>query len=311
MMFKNLHLYRLHDMSVIEGLSMPAQHDDAMARDLTGIQSRHIGWINPFGTDDCRRVLVMGHHRLLSALHQEKILPSCVVNDDVNERVDTIEAAEGRTLRRRERLTIKEQVFEELLPRAFIRRKRVDIWIDIEHGIIAVNCTTPTMAERVLDLLRHTLGSLKVTPLSVAVPPTQVMTTWLKSGEIPEGVALGESATLSAPGGEDGTMSVKDFDLQGEEVSTALDHGRLVTVLEMGIEGVASFKLHDDMSIKRLSFADAIIDEAESADDEEDAKLRLESDFAIMAQAMAPAIQQLISYMGGEAQPATTTTEGK
>jgi len=311
MFFKNLQLYRLHDMSVIEGLSMPAQYDDAMARDLTGIQSKHIGWINPFGTDDCRRVLVMGHHRLLSALHQEKILPSCVVNDEVNERVDAIEAAEGRTLCHRERLTIKEQLFDEMLPRAFIRRKRVDIWIDIEHGIIAVNCTTPTMAERVLDLLRRTLGSLKVTPLAVAQAPSQVMTRWLKEGDLPDGVELGDAAKLSAPGGEDGTMSVKDFDLRGEEVMAALDHGRVVTSIDMGIEHVAKFKLDDSLGIKRLTFADALVDEARDTEDEDDAAVRLEADFAIMANAMAPAIQRIITIMGGEAQPATNTEKGE
>ncbi len=311
MFFKNIRLFRLHDTSVIEGLRMPGQFEGYESRQLEGIQSKHMGWISPDGSHGARLVVEVAGHMLLSALMQEKILPSCVVNDEVAERVEAIEIVEGRPLRRRERLTAREQVYEELLPRAFVRRKRVDMWIDIAAGLIAVNCTTAVMAERMLDLLRQTLGSLKVTPLAVAVPPTQVMTTWLKSGEIPEGVALGESATLSAPGGEDGTMSVKAFDLRGEEVSIALDHGRLVTVLEMGIEGVASFKLHDDMTIKRLSFADAVVDEAHAADDDEDATVRTATDFAIMAQAMAPAIQQLIGYMGGEAQPATTTTEGE
>ncbi|MDH2423762.1 recombination-associated protein RdgC, partial [Cobetia litoralis] len=64
-----------------------------------------------------------------------------------------------------------------------------------------------------------------------------------------------------------------------------------------------AFTLGDDLSIKGLRFADAVIEEASASDDEEDAAARLEADFVLMAGVLEDAVASLIEWMGGEAQP--------
>nr|WP_168380860.1 recombination-associated protein RdgC [Halomonas sp. EAR18] len=54
-------------------------------------------------------------------------------------RADEREAAEGQPLSRRERQLLKEQVLEELLPQAFTRTQRIDVWWDTRNRIIGIN----------------------------------------------------------------------------------------------------------------------------------------------------------------------------
>ncbi|MBS4155391.1 recombination-associated protein RdgC [Cobetia sp. MC34] len=306
MWFKNLQLYRLHDSTPLDDGRLAECLPEYRFRPVSGVEAKRIGWVPPAGRDSDALVHEVSGHYLISALYQDRILPSSVIKDELDERVAEREATEGRPLRRREKLTLKEQIYEELLPRAFTRSKRTDLWWSRRSGLIAINASTAKRAEEVLDLLRHTLGSLKVTPLAVAQPPSQVMTTWLKDvSSRPEGLIVGDAVTLTAPGGEDGVLRARLYDLDGEEIQTALSLGRIVSQMSVELDGKVAMMLCDDMSLKQLHFADAIIDEANAQDDDEDPVLRLEADFALMAGLLDQVASDLISWMGGEAQPAT------
>ena len=183
MWFTNLHLFRLHDAPQLEFEALLDAMAEHAARPLHGSDSRRLGWSAIASSDwhgDARLVELQGH-RLLTALRQERILPSEVVREETAERVAAIEASECRKLRRQEKQAIKEQVVEELLPQAFIRRQRIDVWWDTTRGLIGVNCASRTRAEEALDFLRETLGSLKVTPLASQTLPMRAMTQWLVS----------------------------------------------------------------------------------------------------------------------------------
>lgn len=306
MWFKNLQLYRLHDSTPLDDGRLDEYLPEYRSRPVSGFEAKQIGWVPPAGRDSDVLVHEVSGHYLISALYQDRILPSSVIKDELDERVAEREATEGRPLRRREKLTLKEQIYEELLPRAFTRSKRTDLWWSRRSGLIAINASTAKRAEEVLDLLRQSLGSLKVTPLAVAQPPSQVMTTWLKDvSSRPEGLIVGDAVTLTAPGGEDGVLRARLYDLDGEEIQTALSLGRIVSQMSVELDGKVAMTLCDDMSLKQLHFADAILDEANAQDDDEDPVLRLEADFALMAGLLDQVASDLISWMGGDAQPAT------
>lgn len=306
MWFKNLQLYRLHDSAPLDDGRLAECLPEYRFRPVSGVEAKRIGWVPPAGRDSEALMHEVSGHYLISALYQERLLPSDVVRDEMEERVSEREAAEGRPLRRREKLTIKEQIYEELLPRAFTRSKRTDLWWSRGSGLIFINASTAKRAEEVLDLLRQSLGSLKVTPLAVAQPPSQVMTTWLKDvASRPERLIIGDAVTLTAPGGEDGVLRARLFDLDGEEIQTALNLGRIVSQMAVELDGKVAMTLSDDLSLKQLHFADAVIDEANAQDDDEDPILRLESDFVLMAGLLNQVTADLITWMDGEAQPVT------
>ncbi len=301
MWFKHLHLYRLHDAPELDAATLEEALAEQAARPLGGQDPRRLGWTFPGGRADTARLHELQGQRLLSALRQERLLPASVVKEEVDERAAEVETREGRKLRRQEKIAIKEQVVEELLPRAFVRSQKIDLWWDTRRRLIGINASSRTRAEELLDLLRETLGSLKVTPLATQVMPMRAMTQWLTDpASRPADLVLGDQVELKAKG-DDGVLRARQVDLDSDEIQQLLESGRQASKLAVEVEGRLSFVLHDDLALKSIRFGDALIDEANASDDGDDALLRLDTDFVLMAQALGENTERLIAWLGGEA----------
>ncbi|NAW32837.1 recombination-associated protein RdgC [Halomonas alimentaria] len=301
MWFKHLHLYRLHDAPELDATTLEEALAEQAARPLGGQDPRRLGWTFPGGRADTARLHELQGQRLLSALRQERLLPASVVKEEVDERAAEVETREGRKLRRQEKIAIKEQVVEELLPRAFVRSQKIDLWWDTRRRLIGINASSRTRAEELLDLLRETLGSLKVTPLATQVMPMRAMTQWLTDpASRPADLVLGDQVELKAKG-DDGVLRARQVDLDSDEIQQLLESGRQASKLAVEVEGRLSFVLHDDLALKSIRFGDALIDEANASDDGDDALLRLDTDFVLMAQALGENTERLIAWLGGEA----------
>jgi recombination associated protein RdgC len=304
MWFKHLHLYRLHGAPTLDAADLETALETQAARPLGGAEPRRLGWTTPAGRAGTQRLHELQGQRLLSALRQERLLPASVVREEVEERADEVETREGRKLRRKEKLAIKEQVVEELLPQAFVRSQRVDLWWDTRRELIGINASSRARAEEILDLLRETLGSLKVTPLATQTLPMRAMTAWLvDAGTRPADLMLGDQVELKAKG-NDGVLRARQVDLDSEEIQQLLASGRQASKLALEIEGRLAFVLHDDLAIKSLRFGDALIDEANATEDGDDALVRLETDFLLMAQSLGESIDRLIDWLDGESSQA-------
>lgn len=302
MWFKHLHMYRLHDMPTLDANDLVTALQDHAARPLGSADARRLGWTAPAGRLGSGQLLheIQGH-RLLSALRQERLLPASVVKEELDERVADIEAREARKVTRKEKITLKEQITDEFMPRAFVRSQKVDLWWDTHSGLIGINASSRSRCEDVLDLLRESLGSLKVTPISSQTLPIRAMTTWLGDpGSRPADLQLLDGVELKAKG-DDGVVRARQVDLDSDEMQQLLESGRQASKLGLSIEGRLSFVMHDDLSLKSLRFGDALIEEADHADDGDDALARLETDFILMAQALSQDIARILEWLGGDA----------
>ncbi|MBA2778943.1 recombination-associated protein RdgC [Billgrantia kenyensis] len=301
MWFKHLHLYRLHEAATIPAADLEEALAGQAARPPGSQEARRVGWCPPAGRAGTALLHELQGQRLLTMLRHERLLPAGVVREEVEERGAEIEAREGRKLRRQEKQEIKEQVYEELLPRAFVRSQKVDLWWDTRRHLIAVNTSSRKRAEEVLDLLRETLGSLKVTPLTSQTLPMRAMTQWLADeSSRPAALQLGDQVELKAKG-DDGVLRARQVDLDSDEIQQLLAAGKQASRLGIEVEGRLGYVLHDDLTLKSLRFSDALIDEAGEIEDDGDAVVRLEADFMLMTGALAEEVERLIDWLGGEA----------
>jgi len=303
MWFKHLHLYRLHEAPTLSTEAVATALGEHTAKPLGNADARRIGWAAPAGRLGGGQLLheIQGQ-RLFTALRQERMLPGSVVAEEVADQVAEIEATEARKVTRKEKTALKEQVTENLLPRAFVRSQRIDVWWDTQRQLIGVNASSRTRAEDVLDLLRETLGSLKVTPLSTQSLPVRAMTTWLgDTASRPADLVIGDSVVLKAKG-DDGVLRGRQVDLDSDEMQQLLESGREATQLALSLEGQISFILHDDLALKSIRFGDALIKEADHTDDGDDALARLETDFILMAGALGNSVYRIVEWLGGETQ---------
>jgi len=309
MWFRNLRLYRLPAAGSIAVEALVEAMARFATRDMGGQEAKHLGWAPPAGRKSEILVHAIQGQFLLTMQRQERILPSSVVKEEVEARCEEIEAVRGGPVPRAEKMSIKEQVYEEFLPRAFVRSHRVDVWWDMAGGMIAVNTPSAKRAEEALDLLRATLGSLKVVPVATHSLPMRVMTHWLQDPSLrPSWLEVGDSVQLREQG-DDGKVTAKHVDLDTDDMQRLLESGRQAAQLSITLDERVSLTLTDDLTLKGLRFSDALLDEASQADDGDDAIIRMETDFILMANALRDVIKLLLVGLGGEAVPELKSLE--
>jgi recombination associated protein RdgC len=161
MWFKNLQVYRLPanwDMSA-ERLEEQLAKKPFHPCGSQDMESR--GWLSPLGNE----VLVhaVGGQWLVCLGFEHRLLPSAVVKQEADERAEELAEQQGYKLGRKQLKELREQVTQELMPRAFTRRRRMFAWIDPINGWLVVDAASQSKAEDMLEQLRHTLDSFPLT----------------------------------------------------------------------------------------------------------------------------------------------------
>lgn len=281
MWFKNLYLLRLGDGFA---MSPDTLHEALERKPFLGCnkeQREASGWVSPFGRHSEQLLLVAGSYMLLTLAHQERLLPASVVREELDERIADIEAKEDRKISSREKKDLREQIEFELLPQAFTRTRKLDAWLDPEHGWMVLNTSTATQAERLTKLLRTSVDSLPVTPPKTETSPTSLMTQWLKDGVLPVPFTLGEECELRSQGDEKSVAVFKRHELTTDEVQSNLAAGKLVSKLGLVWDEKISFVLTDELQVRRVRFLDVLEDTLKDADPQSHAE-KLDIEFALM-----------------------------
>jgi recombination associated protein RdgC len=230
---------------------------------------------------------------------EDKVLPASLVREQVADEVFKIEQEAGRPVGRKEKNDIKDQVLQQLLPRALVRASHTYACILPQQGWLIVNASSAKKSEELIEVLRKTLGSLNVVLPATTESPESAMTRWLMDDKTwPEGFTLEDECELQAGEGAEGTVRCKYIDVSSDEVRAHVASGRRVKKLAMNWREHLSFVLQEDLSIKRMRFDSAIVDEAgESADDEAS---RFDADFSLMVAELIAFIPDLLAALDTE-----------
>jgi len=297
MWFKNLRAYRLAapfdlspehlDRQLVAKVFTPCAKSSAQSQ----------GWVAPLGEG---YPLAHGAARrlLLCMKREEKVLPATVVRELLEMRIAVIETEQARKVYRRERLELRDEIVRDCLPRAFTRSALCHACIDQPGNWLFVDAASANRAEELLNLLRESLGSLPVRLPETQQAPTTVMTGWLSRRTLPQGLALTGECELRAPGEGGAIVRCKGLDLLDGEIETHLDAGMQVTRLALAFEDKIGFVLSEDLTVKRLRFADTLREESDGL--EADPAARLDADFVLLSDALASLQQALMGWFGGE-----------
>lgn len=299
--FKNLMVYRLSRDFNIDTAELEQQLQLLRFTPCGSQDMAKTGWVTPLGQESDQLHHEVNNQIMLVIRREEKILPKPVISEELGKRVSRLEQDQGRRLKKTEKDSLRDEVLHSLLPRAFSKNSVVRLWINVTDGLIMVDASSAKRAEDSLALLRKTLGSLPVVPLTMETPIELTITEWVRSGNAPAGFALGDEAELKAILEDGGIGRFKKQALVSDEIHVHLEAGKVVTKLSLDWQERVQFVLCDDGSVKRLKFADELMQQNDDIDCEDIAQ-RFDADFVLMTGELSSLINGLTTSLGGEAQ---------
>lgn len=227
----------------------------------------------------------------------EKVLPAGVIRELLDEKVAEIQAAEARSVGRKEKQELKERITDELLPRAFVRSSRTRILCDTRSGLLLVDSASANRAEHALSKLREALGGLEARLPHTQTSPQALMSDWLLKGEADGAFVLDDSCELKGTGDVVPVLKASRQDLTAAEIVQHLKSGKQATRLGLIWRDRIAFVLDQDLSLKRIRYLDVLQEEAEGHGD--DAESLAFATQIIMAQSLSTLIQELVQCLGG------------
>ncbi|MEW5833608.1 MAG: recombination-associated protein RdgC [Pseudomonadota bacterium] len=263
MFFRNLTMFRFSP-AVADDLD---RLDEVLAehrlRPCGPMEMSTRGFVPPVGRgEEAALIHAVNACTWLTVGGEDKLLPAAVVNDELQRKVQKIAEEEGRRVGGRERRKMREDLLNELLPRAFVRTSRLSAYVDKKHGWLVLDTASRKSAENAITQIREALGSFPAAPLAPEEGPRVLMTDWLANGTLPAGLALGDEVELRDPAtAQGGRWKGRSEDLESEEVKEHLRNGKQVFRLGLVLSDRLSFVLGEDLVVRKLKFLDVVLDE--------------------------------------------------
>lgn len=299
MWFKNCLVYPFSNPQEWDEESLNRQLEENAFQPCGKREPSQYGWVSPLGQDYQQLSHWGDGCFMICARKEERILPSAVVKEKLQDKVKLIEAKEDRRVYRKEQETLKEEIIHDCLPQAFTRSSRTFAYIDTRNHWLIIDSSSAGKAEALMSLLRNSIDRLPVLLPQVIDSPAVVMSHWLRSTELPQHLELGMECELREAGEDGGIIRCKNQDLHSEEISQHLNIGKQAVKVAVHWNDAIQFILAEDLSLKRIKFADTLVSQADDDAADGDGAVKFDADFALMSGQFAELIPQIFDWFGG------------
>lgn len=296
MWFKNIRVFTLENNFDYTAEQLDKLLESQKFTPCSGQDVVKMGWTSVLS--DGPLVHQIGDDFFFRCKLEKKMLPSSVVNEELQEKIDTIEQEQARQVKKKEKSDLKEQIITHLLPRAFAIHKEYWVWINAKCRYVFVNAASDKLCDDILSLLRKALGSLPAKPFAFNRSIPECFTEWVNNEKSPVDIEIGDETEMKEIEGAGGVIKAKKQDLSADEIKAHLEAGKVVTSLALTVQDNISFVLDEKFAIKRIKLSDTIVEDYAVMTDDPNALL--EADLALMAGEYAKLIPVLIDAFGGE-----------
>lgn len=255
MWFKNILIFKFNKPCSLTAEQLEEALTSFKFHPCASQEKQKVGFTPVLGKTSQQLVHSIAKQHFVSMTKEEKHIPTHVIQQTLQERIENVEEKEGRFLRKKEKQALKDDVISQLLPRAFSRYSRVHVLILPQEDLLLVDASSRTKAEEVLSLLRKALGTLPVVPLEFNQSIPHALTEWIKQGTAPHPFAMLQEAELKDTSEEGGVVRLKQQELHEKEVIAHLEAGKVVEKIALEYHTATQFILTKDASLKRLKFS--------------------------------------------------------
>lgn len=295
MWFKQLQLFQLDKI---------IQTADELAGKLTSLAFTpclpsmpfSIGWVSPIDEQDAEAPLVraLNNYMMICLQIEEKILPATVIRHELAKKIRQIETAEGRKVRQKEKLSLKDELIMTLLPRAFTKFSKIHAYIDKTRKQLILSTTNSKRIEQFLSLFKKSVDidvqSLEVDKLS------SLFTHWVKSQEYPTTFSIEKNGMLQDPNQQNRIIRCKQQDLFAPSIQSLIKDGCEVKQLGLMWQDRVTFVLLDNLTLQGIKFNDDILMQSKEMEPETKEQ-HFDADFLIMSGTFSLLLEDLLNLV--------------
>lgn len=256
-MFKNLTIFEIEKPIDTSALNYDLGQKQFVLTKRT--EESSIGWSSPAGSGSAVFAMQSDNRILIKATIEKRIVPPAVVKKELASRVKKIETDEERVVSNREKKIMREDIVLELLPRVFPKQTVVYAWFDLTKEWFIVDSASNSNVDAVCSLLRKTIGSLPIKPLTTEVHPEVAMTHWMNERSAPDPFRLGYACTLKE-GESNKSIVFKEADTTSDE-AVALKDQMYVSKHELTWSDRAKFNLTEELKLTSFELASTTVEE--------------------------------------------------
>jgi recombination associated protein RdgC len=314
-MFKNVTAFQMMckgTRALFEGDELRAIVGDCPSREPSKMSWRQMGFAHPSHYGESPLFEGAMKTRVFCVRTQERVLPGSAIRTELAKKVASVEKRDNRTLDRRSIAQLKDTVIASMLPKAFIRT--IDVEVMITGSWLLLNTASSKAADEVLSFIRDAVYAYYESN-SQPMPPMKLLPlngsdkmSWLRE------LATGPAADDLLSGNEEdqkeyddfedipffghldnivlkgnGVVRMKGVEFDSKKVCEAI--GDANQVIEIGLgwgekrgEITVHFTLSDHLVLKRLKFADILVDQARDDSNDEGETAYFDATVAIISE---------------------------
>lgn len=261
MWLKQFSWFDLQSPLLLEGEALEEALSHKKAYTPHATQTKSIGWESPISDGHPYAVNVQNYTWMVARLNQ-KLLPANVVNTLLKEKLAEIEKQQGYPVSNKQRRMQRDELVLELLPKAFVQSKLVNVIVDHDQQVLLMDQTSPAVKDMVVDLLKQTLGSIPMTHhLETKHQVGKMMGSWMS--EAPYDVEIESEFSFVSPSNVHAKARMVGLD---ESLALMpLQNGMSISQLSLRYKDSVKFQLNDKLDISRIKYLN--VEEAEKLED--------------------------------------------
>jgi len=293
MWFKHLKLYRLSPTWQCTAPLLEAALEKHPFHPGSRQELFSMGWVPPH--DASGLVHAQDGQYLFCLRTEKKLLPATVINQVTQARLREIEAQQGYKPGRKQVRNLKEQVTDELLPKAFALFHDTRVWIDARHQWLGIDASAPAKCDEVVGMLAKVLEPFPVLPLHVTQSPASAMTDWLIGEAPPPGFSIDQETELRSVAEDRAAVRYVRQTLETAEMRHHVQAGKQCTRLALTWNDRVSFVLTENLDIKRITPLDILNENRAQA---ADAAEQFDADILLMTRELGQLRDALVRALG-------------
>jgi recombination associated protein RdgC len=250
------------------------------------------GWISPTEEEDDSLVFSVPGFLLICLQTEAKLLPAKIVRQKLNEKIKEIQLKQDRKVSYKEKNIIKQEVYNELLPKAFGAIYRTYAFIDVKNNWLILDTNNAKNTENFITFFKRSLSKIKITPPEIK-KLSPILTDWLLNSSHPKSLNIEDACVLQDPKQVERITRIQKQDLSAKYVQALLKNNFEISQIKMTWNDQITFVLKNDFTLQSLQYQDSLT-ELSDEDRNDSEECGFKADFFIMSGILSKMLSEFL-----------------